>query len=70
MNQIEKGRIFSNLHVSGDGAFVMPNAWNAGSARMLAAAGFSAIATTSAGIAYALGVPDYAGRVSRELRRK
>lgn len=44
----------------------MPNAWNAGSARLLADAGFAAIATTSAGIAYALGLPDAAGRVGRE----
>ncbi|WP_197508928.1 isocitrate lyase/PEP mutase family protein [Hydrogenophaga crassostreae] len=44
----------------------MPNAWDAGSARMLSAAGFLALGTTSAGIAYALGRPDGCGRVSRE----
>ncbi|WP_246047814.1 isocitrate lyase/PEP mutase family protein [Leptospira ilyithenensis] len=37
----------------------MPNAWDAGSARMLAGCGFSAIGTTSAGIAFAAGLPDY-----------
>lgn len=43
----------------------MPNAWDAGSARMLASNGFSAIATTSAGIAFSLGLPDYAGTVTQ-----
>jgi len=38
--------------------FVLPNAWDAGSARVLEQVGFPAIATTSAGIAWALGVPD------------
>ncbi|MGN6722698.1 MAG: isocitrate lyase/PEP mutase family protein [Marmoricola sp.] len=38
--------------------FVLPNAWDAGSARILEQAGFAAIATTSAGIAWSLGVPD------------
>jgi len=39
--------------------FVMPNAWDAGSAIVLAEAGFSAIATTSAGIAFSLGKADH-----------
>src|SRR4051794_37079354 len=38
--------------------FVLPNAWDAGSARILEQVGFPAIATTSAGIAWALGVRD------------
>lgn len=38
--------------------FVLPNAWDAGSARILEQAGFPAIATTSAGIAWSLGMPD------------
>jgi 2-methylisocitrate lyase-like PEP mutase family enzyme len=41
----------------GDG-FVLPNAWDAGSARLLEGLGFPALATTSAGIAWSLGVPD------------
>jgi 2-methylisocitrate lyase-like PEP mutase family enzyme len=45
----------------------MPNAWDAGSASILAASGFQCLATTSAGIAYSLGQPDYEGRVSRSL---
>lgn len=43
----------------------MPNAWDPGSACILAAAGFQCLATTSAGIAYSLGQPDYEGCVSR-----
>ena len=38
--------------------FVLPNAWDGGSARILEQVGFPAIATTSAGIAWALGMPD------------
>jgi 2-methylisocitrate lyase-like PEP mutase family enzyme len=61
---------FRALHDDGSG-FVMPNAWDAGSAVVLAEAGFAAIATTSAGIAFSLGrgdyvVPDGATPVSRE----
>jgi 2-methylisocitrate lyase-like PEP mutase family enzyme len=47
---------FLELH-QGPG-FVIPNAWDAGSARILEQVGFPAIATTSAGIAWSLGVPD------------
>ncbi len=47
---------FLALH-AGPG-FVLPNAWDAGSARILEEVGFPAIATTSAGIAWSLGVPD------------
>ncbi|MBP8309705.1 MAG: isocitrate lyase/phosphoenolpyruvate mutase family protein [Burkholderiaceae bacterium] len=47
-----------NLHKAERG-FVMPNAWDAGSAILLASEGFSAIGTTSAGIAFSLGKPDY-----------
>lgn len=39
--------------------FILPNAWDIGSAMMLAAEGFPAIATTSAGVAFSLGKPDY-----------
>jgi 2-methylisocitrate lyase-like PEP mutase family enzyme len=51
------------LHASP--GFVLPNAWDAGSARILEQVGFAAIATTSAGIAWSCGVPD-GNRVSRE----
>ena len=63
--QAGKGQAFKDLH-SGDGIFVMPNAWNAGSACMLEAAGFPAVGTTSAGIAFCLGLPDYEGALSRD----
>ena len=63
--QKSKGSAFKELH-SADGIFVMPNAWNAGSARMLEAAGFPAVGTTSAGISFCLGLPDYEGALSRD----
>ena len=61
--QADKGAIFKSLHTA-EGIFVMPNAWNAGSACMLEAAGFPAIGTTSAGIAYYQGLPDYEGALT------
>lgn len=66
MNQIERGSVFSALH-SSDSIFLMPNAWDAGSAMMLAALGFPAVATTSAGICYSLGQPDSEVAVSRDV---
>src|SRR5918995_1249586 len=42
----------------GEGVLVLPNAWDASSARVFEECGFPAVATTSAGIAYALGYPD------------
>lgn len=48
---------FRELHAT-HGVFVMPNAWDAGSARLLAAHGFTALATTSAGHAWTLGKLD------------
>ena len=54
---------FFDLHQSG--CFVIPNPWDAGSARMMAALGAKALATTSAGFAFTLGRPDM-GRVSRD----
>ena len=63
--QTTKGQVFKDLH-SADGIFVMPNAWNAGSALMLQAAGFPAVGTSSAGIAFGLGLPDYEGVLTRQ----
>ena len=54
---------FWDLHQSG--CFVIPNPWDIGSARLMAAAGAKALATTSAGFAFTLGRPDM-GRVSRD----
>jgi 2-methylisocitrate lyase-like PEP mutase family enzyme len=50
-------QVFKALHAAG--GFIMPNAWDAGSAVLLAEQGFKAIATTSAGVAFSLGKPDY-----------
>ncbi len=47
---------FRTLHESG--CFVIPNPWDIGSARLLAHAGFRALATSSAGLAFSLGRPD------------
>jgi 2-methylisocitrate lyase-like PEP mutase family enzyme len=59
-----KAQKFLDLHTTSK-LFVMPNAWDAGSARMLASHGFQAIGTTSAGIAFSKGQPDSEGSVSR-----
>lgn len=56
-NQVEKGKIFRALH-GRDGAFVIPNPYDAGTARLLAHLGFEALATTSAGYAFTLGRRD------------
>ncbi len=63
--QAAKAQTFRRLHEAPE-AFILPNAWDAGSAKLLAAAGFPALASTSAGIAYALGRPDASGALSRE----
>lgn len=58
-----KGARFRALHER-PGAFIIPNPWDVGTARILEAIGFEALATTSAGMAFALGLPD--GAVSWE----
>ena len=52
----DRRRTFRKLHESG--CFVIPNPWDAGSARALAQLGFKALATTSSGFAWSLGRPD------------
>jgi 2-methylisocitrate lyase-like PEP mutase family enzyme len=64
-SQAEKAERFRALHAR-PGAFVIPNPWDAGSARILAGLGFEALTTTSAGLAFTLGRRDGAGEVSRE----
>ena len=54
----EKRARFRALHQSG--CFVLPNPWDAGSARLLQYLGFEALASTSAGHAWTIGKPDYA----------
>src|SRR4249919_115310 len=65
VDQAEKGRRFQALHLRA-GAFVLPNPWDAGTARILTSLGFEALTTTSAGLAFALGRRDGAGIVSRD----
>jgi 2-methylisocitrate lyase-like PEP mutase family enzyme len=60
----DPGPAFRALHVPGN-PFVLANAWDAGSARVLAALGAQAIGTTSAGFAFTLGRPDGA-RIHRD----
>ena len=62
--QAEKAIQFRQLH-RGTSILVLPNAWDVASARIFEDAGFPAIATTSAGIAFSLGYPD-GQRISRE----
>jgi 2-methylisocitrate lyase-like PEP mutase family enzyme len=61
--QAEKGRTFRALH-AGETAFIIPNPWDVGTARLLAGLGFKALATTSAGYAFSMGRKD--GTIGRE----
>src|SRR5215831_13993526 len=56
---------FRKLHESG--CFVIPNPWDAGTARYLRHCGFNALATTSAGAAFGMGLPDTDGSVTRDM---
>jgi 2-methylisocitrate lyase-like PEP mutase family enzyme len=60
----EVGQPSSSLGPTRLGAFIIPNPWDTGSARMLAGLGFEALATTSAGFAFTLGRSD--GEIKRE----
>jgi len=64
-SQLIRAQTFKALHER-DGAFVIPNPWDAGSAKMLASMGFEALATTSAGLAFVLGRADAEGAITRE----
>ncbi len=55
--QCIKAETFRRMH-DRNRILVLPNAWDAMSARIFEAAGFAAIATTSAGVSYAIGYPD------------
>ena len=59
--QLEKAQTFKTLHEGSD-TFIIPNPWDAGSARLLQSVGFKALATTSAGFAQSLGRLD--GQIS------
>jgi 2-methylisocitrate lyase-like PEP mutase family enzyme len=64
-SQAERAAAFRALHER-PGAFIIPNPWDAGTARLLASLGFEALATTSLGLSNALGRPDGAGVVRRD----
>src|SRR5881628_2860043 len=59
----DQAETFRKLH-QGPELLVLPNAWDVATARLIEAAGFPAVATTSAGVAWALGYPD-GERISR-----
>jgi 2-methylisocitrate lyase-like PEP mutase family enzyme len=61
----QKSAAFRALHAR-PGAFLIPNPWDAGTARLLASLGFEALATTSLGLANTLGRADGTGAVSRD----
>jgi 2-methylisocitrate lyase-like PEP mutase family enzyme len=63
-NQSDRAAAFRDLHLPGT-PLVLPNAWDAVSARLVEDAGAAAVATTSAGLVWALGAPD-GERVDRE----
>jgi 2-methylisocitrate lyase-like PEP mutase family enzyme len=63
--QQAKAESLRSLHSSG--VLVLPNAWDAGSAAVIAAAGAQAIATTSGGVAWSLGRPDGHGLTREEM---
>jgi 2-methylisocitrate lyase-like PEP mutase family enzyme len=63
MSRDEKLATFRALHAGG--CFIIPNPRDAGSARVLAALGFAALATTSAGAAWAIGRRDGEGALAR-----
>lgn len=65
MSQLDKALSFKNLH-QGPQPLVMPNPWDAGTARVLASMGFKALATTSAGLAFAFGRKDAENALSRD----
>ncbi|PSL18964.1 isocitrate lyase/PEP mutase family protein [Shimia abyssi] len=65
MNHLVKFESFKALHAAPD-IFVMPNPWDAGTARLLTSLGFPALATTSAGFAFAEGRRDACAALSRD----
>jgi 2-methylisocitrate lyase-like PEP mutase family enzyme len=62
----EQAARFRALHERG-GLFLMPNPWDAGTARLLKDFGFEAIATSSAALAWSLARPDISGAVTRDI---
>jgi 2-methylisocitrate lyase-like PEP mutase family enzyme len=67
LTQSEKGKIFRALHER-KGAFIIPNPYDVGTARLLTSLGFEALATTSAGYAFSIGLRDNMVGRDRMLR--
>jgi hypothetical protein len=65
MSTSAKAATFQALHKR-PGCFVIPNPWDAGTAKLLQSLGFEALATTSAGLAFSLGRPDSEGALTRD----
>ena len=65
ITQAEKGRRFRALHER-KSAFIIPNPYDVGTALLLAHLGFEALATTSAGYAFSVGLPDSAAAITRD----
>ena len=65
LTQVDKAHRFVALHQR-PGAFVIPNPWDVGTARILTGLGFEALTTTSAGLAFTLGRRDGLGAVTRK----
>src|SRR5260221_14021286 len=65
ITQSEKGQRFQALHAR-PGAFLIPNPWDGGTARLLTHLGFEALTTTSSGLAFTLGKRDGTGEATRE----
>jgi 2-methylisocitrate lyase-like PEP mutase family enzyme len=63
-DQQELGTMFAQMHHA-ETPLVLANPWDAGSARLMEQAGFQALGTTSAGLAFSLGRPDGVGRLER-----
>ncbi|MHA1153430.1 MAG: isocitrate lyase/PEP mutase family protein [Alphaproteobacteria bacterium] len=63
--QIEKFQLFKALHQRPE-VFIIPNPWDAGTARILTALGFEALATTSAGFAFSIGRRDSVAGLTRD----
>ncbi|XHR92447.1 oxaloacetate decarboxylase [Mucilaginibacter sp. UC70_90] len=64
-SQYQKAEVFKALH-GRNGLFIIPNPWDAGSAKILTGLGFEAFTTTSAGLAYVLGRPDGHALINRD----
>jgi 2-methylisocitrate lyase-like PEP mutase family enzyme len=65
MTREQKYKAFKALHER-TGTFVIPNPWNAGTAKILTALGFEALATTSAGYAFSIGQEDSTANLTRD----